>query len=209
MSLWVLYITKRSSIKKSVDENHDKLDSLIKLQDHMKKLQTENDKLKGRLQVVDDSLNVLREGMMKEIKSMQASSWSHEITIEKLKCENRRMNEAIHLEEIYWRRNKMRFLCIPEGRNEHCEIECIILIICENAGLYFDRGTFVRVHRVGHFSWNRAQSIIEGFHHYKDRDLGWECRIMICSWEQIPISEDYPAVIAEHRRGLFPIMSAA
>ena len=53
--------------KKSVGENHYKLDRFTKLQDHMKTLQTENDELKGRLQVVEDSLNVFREAMMKEI----------------------------------------------------------------------------------------------------------------------------------------------
>ena len=96
------------------------------------------------------TVNVFREAMMKEIKSIQASSQSHEITMENLKHENSRMNEAILCEETYSSRNNVRFLGILDRRNEDCEH--IILTICENAGLYFDCGTFVRVHRAGRFS---------------------------------------------------------
>ena len=67
--------------------------------------------------------------------------------------------------------------------------------------------TLIRLHRVGRFSRNRTPPIIVRFHHYKDRYLVWEYRKLIHSQEQIHISKNYPVVIAEHRRRLFPIMS--
>ena len=107
--------------------------------------------------------------------------------------------------ELYTRRENLVFYGIRQDQEENCEkkVKGVLNNIMKLGDV--DSIKFDRCHRL---PGPKPQPIITRFNWYQDRERVWSAKSNLKA-TAISISEDFPAVVAENRRSLYPIMMQA
>ena len=117
------------------------------------------------------------------------------------------LKEKILANESQARRVNLVFTGVQEAKGEVCEET--ILNILAYAGFDFDIRSFERAHRLGPYNKHKIRPIIVRFHHCLDRQSVWMARRYIKEACGVPVVEDYPELIRDRRKQLYPILNTA
>ena len=185
-----------ASIRTFMSNTNKKLDTIARLQDQIISLSKENESLKKKVDALEAKVESLTE---------RPETSGFEVT--NLKEENRLLKEQIIANESQARRVNLVFTGVQEAKGEVCEET--ILHILAYAGFDFDIRSFERAHRLGPYNKHKIRPIIVRFHHYLDRQSVWMARRYIKEACQVVVVEDYPQLIRDRRKILYPILNAA
>ena len=180
-----------ASIRTFMSNANKKLDTIAKLQDQIISLSKENESLKKKVDALEAKVESLTE---------RPETSGCEVT--NLKEENRLLKERIIANESQARRVNLVFTGVHEAKGEVCEET--ILHILAYAGFDFDIRSFERAHRLGPYNKHKIRPIIVRFHHYLDRQSVWMARRYIKEACQVVVVEDYPELIRDRRKILYP-----
>jgi ribA/ribD-fused uncharacterized protein len=182
------------NVDSTVKENSKQLSGLIKTVDFVS---TKLD------QACEDVAQV-----KKDNAALKASNDSMKGEISKLK------SDMLYMES-QMRRNNLLFDGLPEKGDSETWLDCensLMAILKQELGhvltgvdIIFDR-----VHRVGPKQHNiqKPRQVVAKFALFKQRDLVWNNRFSLQK-SKLWVSEDYPSVIRNNRKLLFPIFQAA
>lgn len=112
--------------------------------------------------------------------------------------------------DTYIRRDNIRFLNIPEGKDENCEdlVRYILISKLDFSQEEVSAMKIVRCHRLGAFDPNRKRPIICRFFFWPDRQAVWK-RGNKLNGQDIRMEEDFSPEVIVRCRSLLPIMYEA
>ena len=160
-----------------------------------------DEKLKEHIGPLKENICALEAGLS-ELTNKQKKD------VEQLRSENENLKIHINKLETYQRKNNIRFLNMPEDKDENLEQK--VLDICNRfleRDKKLDWRSFERVHRLG-TSAKDEHPVIARVANFKDKQSIHKIKKEISNQYNITITDDLPVEVVEARRKLFPVMEA-
>ena len=155
---------------------------------------------------VENSLRFAHEQIEGMKKNFDMHSANYKAEIKSLKNENRKLIDQTIYQDVYQRRENLRFYGIPEeGEGENCK-EVLYTFFQTRLKMSSARSIeFQRVHRIGKPQASGApRTIIARFLRYPDREEVMSRRKMLAESEVLGIGPDLPKNVVDIRKKLIP-----
>ena len=124
-----------------------------------------------------------------------------------LKTEVKALKNKLVTNELYLRKNNVRFYGIKETGSKHQREDCEAVVLAKLQDTYpeVNSRSFERVHRLGPPKQGYSRPIIARMGHYKDKMMLFARRKILKEKTGISISDDFPKEIEEKRKEMYPI----
>ena len=155
---------------------------------------------------VESSLSLAHEQIEGMKKNFDKHSANYKAEIKSLKAENRKLTDQTIYQDVYQRRENLRFYGIPEeGDSENCK-EVLYKFFQIHLQMSSARSIeFQRVHRIGKPQASGApRTIIARFLRYPDREEVMSRRKMLAESEGLGMGPDLPKNVVDIRKKLIP-----
>ena len=162
--------------------------------------------MRDTINKVENSLSFAHEQIEGMKKNFDMHSANYKAEIKSLKNENRKLIDQTIYQDVYQRRENLRFYGIPEeGEGENCK-EVLYTFFQTRLKMFPARSIeFQRVHRIGKPQASGApRTIIARFLRYPDREEVMSCRKMLAESEVLGIGPDLPKNVVDIRKKLIP-----
>jgi ribA/ribD-fused uncharacterized protein len=171
--------TDISQVKAQNDMIHNDIESAL---EDVQKLKKENDELKSEVIILKNNLNHV----------------NHEL---------KQQSEKIVQLELYNRKENLIVYGVRQDSEENC-LEKIINVFKTHMDIGDDIVDSMKIDRCHRLPGAKPQPIIVRFNWYQDRSKVWDARFNL-KGSKISVSEDFPSIITQRRKSLFPIMMEA